>query len=158
LPVALGVAATCLVLLRQTEFGPGLSPDSVAYISLARNLVRGEGFVTFDGQSTYWPPLFPLVLAATGALHDDMIAAAAVVNAVAFGATVFIVAVWLRRYVSPLLVAWAGMGLALSPAARVAAYVWSESMFVLFVVAALSSLDRFLATGTRKACWCAVSR
>ena len=151
MPVALGIAAACLVLLRQTEFGPGLSPDSVAYISLARNLYAGEGFVPFDGQSTYWPPLFPLVLAATGALHDDMIAAAAVVNAVAFGLTVFLVAVWLRRYVSPLLVAWAGMGLALSPAAGVAAYVWSESVFVLFVVAALSSLDRFLATGTRKA-------
>ena len=157
--VALGVAAACLVLLRQTEFGPGLTPDSAAYISTARNLYAGEGFIPFSGGYAYWPggyaywpPLFPLILAATGIFHDDMIAAAAVVNAVAFGLTVFAVAAWLRRYqVSPLLVAWAGLALALSPAAGVAAYVWSESVFVLFVVAALSALDRFLAAGTRKA-------
>ena len=156
--VALGIAAACLVLLRQTEFGPGLTPDSAAYVSAARSLLAGEGFVPFaggyaywSGGYAYWPPLFPLILAIAGIFHDDMIAAAAVVNAVAFGLTVFVAAGWLRRHVSPLLVAWAGLALALSPAAGVAAYVWSESVFVLFVVAALSTLDRFLATGAPKA-------
>ena len=159
MPVALGIGAACLVLLRQMEFGPGLTPDSAVYISVARSLLAGEGFVPFFGSLpawpggyAYWPPLFPLVLAATGILHDDMIAAAAVVNAIAFGLTVFTTATWLRRYqVSRLLVAWAGLALALSPAAGVAAYIWSESLFVLFMVAALSSLDRFLATPTPRA-------
>lgn len=144
--VALGIAAACLVLLRQTEFGPGLTPDSAAYVFAASNLYAGRGF---PPEFTFWPPLLPLIFAATAVFRDDMIAAAAVVNAVAFGLAVFVVATWLRRYrVSPWLVAWAGLALALSPAAGVAAYVWSESVFVLFVLAALSSMDRFLATGT----------
>lgn len=146
LAVALGIAAACLVLLRQTEFGPGLTPDSDAYVFAARNLYAGKGFGT---EFTFWPPLLPLIFATTAIFHDDMIAAAAVVNAVAFGLAVFVVATWLRRYrVSPWLVAWAGLALALSPLAGVAAYVWSESVFVLFVLAALSAMDRFLATGT----------
>ena len=144
--VALGIAAACLVLLRQTEFGPGLTPDSAAYVFAASNLYAGRGF---PPEFTFWPPLLPLIFAATAVFRDDMIAAAAAVNAVAFGLAVFVVATWLRRYrVSPWLVAWAGLALALSPAAGVAAYVWSESVFVLFVLAALSSMDRFLATGT----------
>ena len=151
MPVALGIVAACLVLLRQTEFGPGLTPDSATYISAARKLHAGDGSVPLYGGYAYWPPLFPLLLAIAGIFHDDMIAAAAVVNAVAFGLTVFAAAAWLRRYVSPLLVAWAGLALALSPAAGVASYVWSESVFVLLVVAALSTLDRFLATGAPKA-------
>lgn len=152
LPVALGIAAACLVLLRQMEFGPGLTLDSVTYVSTARNLFAGEGFVPFYGDYTYWAPLFSLILATIGIFHDDMIAAAAVMNAVAFGLTVFVTAIWLRRYeVTPLLVAWAGSALALSPAAGVAAYVWSESLFMLFVMTALYFLDRLLTTRTRRA-------
>ena len=151
-PVALGIAAACLVLLRQAEFGPGLSVDSAFYVSTARNLFAGAGFVPLFGEYSHRPPLYPLVLAATGFFHDDMIDAAAVLNAVAFGLSVFLVAAWLRRrQVSAPLVAWAGVALALSPVASVAAYVWSESLFVLFVLAALFSLHRFLVAGTRQA-------
>ena len=153
LPVALGIAAACLVLLRQTEFGPGLTPDSAIYISAAHNLSAGKGFVSLFGDKyAYYPPLYPIVLATIGIFHDDMIAVAAVVNAIAFGLTVFVTAAWLRRYeVTPLLVAWAGSALALSPTAGVAAYIWSESLFMLFVMMALYSLDRLLTTRTRRA-------
>ena len=151
-PVALGIAAACLVLLRQADFGPGLSADSAIYVSTARNLFAGAGFVPAFGEYSHRPPLYPLVLAATGFFHDDMIDAAAVLNAVAFGLSVFLVAAWLRRrQVSAPLAAWAGLALALSPVAGVAAYVWSESLFVLFVLAALFSLHRFLHAGTRQA-------
>ena len=151
-PVALGIAAACLVLLRQAEFGPGLTADSAAYVSTARNVFAGAGFVPAFGEYNHRPPLYPLILAATGFLHDDMIAAAGVLNAAAFGLSVFLIAAWLRRrQVSAPLVAWAGLALALSPVAGVAAYVWSESVFVLFVLAALFSLHRFLVAGTRQA-------
>ena len=152
LPVALGVAAVCLVLLRQTEFGPGLTADSGAFVSTARNVFAGAGLVPFFGDYSHRPPLYPLILAATGFFHDDMIAAAGVLNAVAFGLSVFVTAAWLRRrQVWAPLVAWAGLALALSPMAGVAAYVWAESVFVLFALAALYFLDRFLVTGMRRA-------
>ena len=153
LPVALGMAAACLVLLRQAEFGPGLTPDSAIFVSTTvRNLFAGVGSVTALAEYSHRPPLYPLILAATGFFCDDMVAAAGVLNAVAFGLSVFLVAAWLRRrQVSAPLVAWAGLALALSPVAGMAAYVWSESLFVLFVLAALFSLQRFLVAGTRQA-------
>ena len=152
LPIALGIAAACLVLLRQTEFGPGLTPDSATYVATARNVFAGVGFVSIVREYSHWPPLYPSILAVTSFFHDDMIAAAGVLNAVAFGLSVYLTAAWLRRrQVSQALVAWAGLALALSPVASVAAYVWSESVFVLFVLAALFSLDRFLVGGTRRA-------
>ena len=152
LPVALGLAAVCLVLLRQTEFGPGLTADSAGYVSTARNVFAGGGFVPAFGEYSHRPPLYPLLLAATGFLHDDMIAVAGVLNAAAFGLSVFVLAAWLRRrQVGAPLVAWAGLALALSPVAGVAAYVWAESVFVLFALAALYFLDRFLVTGMRRA-------
>ena len=80
-----------------------------------------------------------------------MIAAAGVLNAVAFGLSVCVAVAWLhRKQVSAPLVAWAGLALACSPLAGVAAHVWSEAVFVLFVLAALFSLDRFLVAGTRR--------
>ena len=138
------------MLLRQAEFGPGLTPDSALYMSTADNLLAGAGFVPFHGVYSR-APLYPLILASTRYFHDDMIAAAGVLNAIAFGLSVCVALAWLRRrQVSAPLVAWAGLALAFSPLAGVAAYVWSEAVFVLFVLAALFSLDRFLVAGTRR--------
>ena len=138
------------MLLRQAEFGPGLTPDSALYVSTAHNLLAGAGFVPFHGVYAR-APLYPLILAATSYFHDDMIAAAGVLNAIAFGLSVCVALAWLRRrQVSAPLMAWAGLALAFSPLAGVAAYVWSEAVFVLFVLAALFSLDRFLVAGTRR--------
>ena len=153
LPAALGITAAGLVLLRQTEFGPGLTPDSASYLSTARSLSGDAGHAPSFGQyDAGRAPLFPLILAVANILRHDLIAATATLNAVAFGLSVFATAAWLRhRRVSLPLVVWAGLALALSPAAGAAAYVWSESVFVLSVLAALFSLHRFLVTGTRRA-------
>ena len=139
------------MLLRQAEFGPGLTPDSALYVSTAHNLLAGAGFVPFHGVYARSAPLYPLILAATSYFHDDMIAATGVLNAIAFGLSVCVALAWLRRMqVSAPLVAWAALALAFSPLAGVAAYVWSEAVFVLFLLAALFSLDRFLVVGTRR--------
>ena len=151
-PVVVGIFAAGLVLLRQTEFGPGLTADSAIYVATGRNLFAGEGFVSVFGPFERYPPLYPLVIAATGFLHDDMIASAAVLNAVAFGLSVSATAAWLQtRQASAFLVVWVGLALALSPLASAATYVWSESVFVLFALLALFALDRFLVADTRRA-------
>ena len=151
-PVVVGIFAAGLVLLRQTGFGPGLTADSAIYVATGRNLFAGEGFVSVFGPVERYPPLYPLVIAATGFLHDDMIASAAVLNAGAFGLSVSATAAWLQtRQASAFLVVWVGLALALSPLASAATYVWSESVFVLFALLALIALDRFLVADTRRA-------
>ena len=157
LPLLLGALAgvgALLVLLRQTTFGPGLTSDSALYVSAARSLVGGDGLVTFLGAPyRETGPLFPLVLAAAAGFGADPVTAAGFLNAAAFGLTVYAVAAWLRSRVRVRLVAvWAGCACALSTAlAGTAAHVWPETLFILFAVTALASLDRFLRTGARPA-------
>lgn len=149
----LGLLAAGLVLARQVHFGPGLTPDSSTYVSVARSLVDGEGFVAFHGDLTLFPPLFPIVLAIVGVFGVDALAAAAWVNAGAFGGAVWLVGGWLRRRGAPplLSIAAAAAGALSLPMARVAAYVWSESLFVFLVVLSLSLLDRHVRDGGRRA-------
>lgn len=47
-----------------SRYGLGLQFDSIVYVSVARNLAVGKGFMLFD-KSLYvhWPPLYPLLLA-----------------------------------------------------------------------------------------------
>ena len=149
-PLALGVLGALLILLREANFGVGLTWDSGSYLSVARNLVAGNGLLEWNGTRYQGAaPLFPLLLAAVGLFGVDAAAAAGSVNAAAFGLTVFAVTVWLQRHVrAPLLAVWAGCACALSPAlAPAAAHAWNEIVFILFVVVSLSLLDRFLSAG-----------
>ena len=149
---ALGVCGAALALVRQLHFGPGLTPDSAAYLSVARAILAGDGFAPFFGDYRKYAPFFPLALSAVAPLAADVIRAAAVVNAAAFGGTVALTASWLHRRQAPLwLSLGAGLGAALSlPLANLAAHVWSEALFVLLIVASLTILDRYLLVGGRR--------
>ena len=151
---ALGVLGAALILLRGAHYGVGLSWDSASYVSAARSLLAGDGFLEWNGARYQGGgPLFPLLLAAAGLFGIDVIDAAGYVNAAAFGLTVFAVAAWLKRRLrSPLLAVWAGCACAASLAlASAAAYAWTEIVFVLCTVVSLSLLDRFLSRPTAPA-------
>ena len=54
------VIATCV----STMQGPGLSPDSVAYLSAGLNLAEGDGLLKYTGGTlTVFPPGLPLLIA-----------------------------------------------------------------------------------------------
>ena len=151
---ALAGVGALLVLLRQTAFGPGLTSDSALYVSAARSLLSGDGLATFLGAPYREAgPLFPLALAAAAGFGANPVTAAGLINAAAFGLTVYVVATWVRSRVRVRLVAvWAGCACALSTAlAGAAAYVWPETLFILLAVVALAALDRFLRTRARPA-------
>ncbi len=147
---ALAVSAAALVLLRGANYGVGLQVDSASYISAARNLLAGKGFVEWNaGGYEDAAPLFPLTLAFAGLFGLDAVEAAGYVNAAAFGLTVFATAMWLRSRVrSRFLVVWAGCVCALAPPLiHPAAEAMTEALFILFVVLSLFALDRFLESG-----------
>ena len=143
---ALGAA---LVLARQAAYGPGLLWDSVNYLAVARNLLAGEGFLNFDGTPyTVWPPLYPLLLAASGlAGGADPLRVAGFLGALCFGLTVFVVGRYLApRLESPLLRVWTPPVLALSlPLADLSRYALAGPAFVLFLTLALVATDSYLA-------------
>ena len=147
---ALAVLAAGVVLARQITYGAGLVGDSVTYISTARSLLAGEGFVRFDGMViVHWPPLYPLLLAAATLWAWDPIAAAGLVNAAAFGLTVFFAGRWLgRRIGSRFLTVWAVLAIALSvPLTYIAYNALSETVFILFALLALIAADAHLRSG-----------
>lgn len=69
-----------------TAQGPGVSPDSVVYIEVARNLLDGKGFFAGGEAMTHYPPLFPLILALIGYFTGgDVLDAAHLLVAFLFG-------------------------------------------------------------------------
>ena len=144
-----------LVLSRQVAYGVGLEWDSFNYISAARSLLAGEGFVqTIQGvDSVYasWPPLYPILLAVASFLVFDPWNIAGPLNAVIFGLTVFVAGRWLRRRIhSRFLVLSACLAVVLSiPLTRSASYAMSETTFILFATLSLIRIDGFLLGGKR---------
>ena len=159
---ALSALGMFLVLVRGSTYGVSVTPDSVAYISAARNLLAGNGFTQWNGTSyTHAPPLFPLLLALTGVFGHDPADTAGYVNAFLCGLAIFLSSRWLwqhlrarpaptSRTLQTWLLLWAAAVLVLSPPLlRIASFAWSEPLFILLTVSALFTFNTFLDTGKR---------
>ena len=159
---ALSALGMFLVLVRGSTYGVGVTPDSVTYISTARNLLAGNGFIQWNGSSyTIHPPLFPLLLALTGIFGPDPADTAGYVNAFLCGLAIFLSSRWLwqhlrarpaptSRALQTYLLLWAAAVLVLSPTlSRIASFAWSEPLFILLTISALFTFNTFLDTGKR---------
>ncbi|MCC7141462.1 MAG: hypothetical protein IT349_05105 [Candidatus Eisenbacteria bacterium] len=135
-----------------TAPSPALSPDSLQYISAAKSIAGGHGLTTAVtpleiGPAripfSAWPPLFPMLLA-LGA-KSDAVAWARTVNVVCFALTLLPLA-FLARWL--LGAAWGAVALltyaCFRPALLTTSFIWSETLFTLWCVAALACLVRGL--------------
>ncbi|MFA6979579.1 MAG: hypothetical protein WC209_09675 [Ignavibacteriaceae bacterium] len=96
----IGLIGVSLILIITNPHGAGLTPDSVAYISAARNLSEGNGFLTYNGlHLVIQPPLYSLLLALIKKITSvDPQIAAGYVNALLFGAIIYLSGLLLLRY------------------------------------------------------------
>ena len=150
----IGALGAALVLARQVNYGVGLTPDAVNYISVARSLLAGNGFIEYNGDIYHgWPPLYPLLLAASSLGIFDPLTVAGPLNAALFGLTLFVVGMYLRtRLESRPLLLWCCLAIALAwPLLDVAQFAWSEMSFILLVMLALMQVERLLRTGDNSA-------
>ncbi len=98
--------AGVLVMLVATRFGVGINPDSVTYLDAARNLLTGTGFNYWPGVGhelkplTHYPPLYSSILALLGWCGLEVTSAARWLNALLFGANIFLVGLTVRRHAS----------------------------------------------------------
>ncbi len=140
-----------LVLLRQASYGPEMTWDSVNYVTVARNLLAGDGFFGLFQPLTLWPPLYPALLAGGGLFGLDPYAVAGPLNAAIFGLTVLVAGWWLRRYLhSKWLWQWGCLAVALAlPLVEIATQAMSEAAFILFVTLSLTQIDAHLNGGGR---------
>ena len=151
---AISLLGVALTLFRQSAYGVVKSFDSVHYISMARNLLEGNGFLAFTGEYvTSWAPLVPILYAAGGLGLIDPFHVPGPMNAVMLGATALVVGIWARRRLESRFVAvcaCAAVALGVPMTFRAEAAL-SETPFILFVTLALFSLDAYIERGGRAA-------
>jgi hypothetical protein len=144
LPFALCGAA--LVVAGTSRYGIGVTPDSVGYISIAENLLNGRGYTNFYGDPLLsFPPLYPTVLAALGAIGMDVVLAARWLNAAVFALVVGVATAWIWAHVrTPTIAIFASLAVLFSPPLiGVSLYAWSEALFTFLALLCLAILDRF---------------
>ena len=88
----LGIIGSGVVLLLTYQHGSGITPDSVSYISAARSLANGHGFITYNGEFlVFQPPLYSIILALIKNIFSiDPLISAGYLNSLLFGLIVFI--------------------------------------------------------------------
>ncbi len=149
---AAGVLGAALVLAREAAHGPGLGPDSVIYVEVARNLLQGEFFAQRYGDPFwYTPPLYPLLLAAASLSAFDPKEVIAPINASIVGATVFVAGRWLAgRVTRPSLGAWSVLAVACAhPLIWAGSIGFPVALFILHSTLALIKADDFFREGKR---------
>ncbi len=139
-----------LIALSTQRWGLGLSHDSTEYIRAARAILASE-----DVDMVSWPPLYPLALAATGALlNADPLQVANVLNALLFGCVIYSAGRLTVKYVGKMpLPLYLMLILTLFgiPLLLVGLMAWSETLFIFLSLWALASLERYLAEGSVRA-------
>ena len=140
-----------------SKWGIGLSPDSCAYIGMARNFLRGQGFSfpSADGHMvpvTGFPPFFPLNLVALGVLGVDPLEGAKLFQSVVFGANLLLVGFILKRYSRSSRVAGLGAFLFLTSFSMLLIHsmAWSEPLFTFLTVGGLFLWSLYLEQGKRR--------
>ncbi len=139
------------ILLLATRQGAGLSPDSASYLAMARNLLsegRLRDLGTWQGfaPAVVFPPLFPAVLSLLGLLGLDPVTAARVLNAIFFGANIFLIGWILLRLTSSLAVAAIGAFFSLTSLCLLLIHsmAWTEPLFLFLMLTALYLLSSYL--------------
>lgn len=152
--VILGIIAFLgagLILVREINYGVGLGDDSVEYISLAKNLLEGEGFTRYYGGTLIrFPPLYPIILSGASFFFLDPLDIAGPLNAIIFGLSIFVVGRWLQQHLSsPLLALWGCLILIFSiPIVEITSRAMSEPAYILFMLLALIQADNHIRKGT----------
>lgn len=121
--------------------GPGVSPDSVGYVSVARSFASSGKLFPYwaDAPLTIWPPGFPVLLGASIRLGLDAESIAGGVNLLCLALTVYLSYVLGTRALrSPLLGLVVAGVVSLSVATvRVFSMLWTEPLFTVLVLLAL---------------------
>ncbi len=165
--IAIALLAMGLVLARQITYGPALHWDSADYLGAARGLLDGDGLIHYWNKDVahqsslyeFWPPFFPMLLAASSLGVFDPQDVAGPLNAVCFGLTVLVAGHWLHQHLRlRFLRIWGCLALALAlPLAWIASWAMSEAPFILFTTLALTRTSAFLREPRRSTLlWAAV--
>lgn len=138
-----------LIQIFSRHSGIGISPDSVTYLSAARHLVHGKGFISFDDLPVVdFPFAYPCFLTVISFFTRlDPLQFGPLLNGLLFGLLLYVSggimngfnkpSVWYKRI---LLIC-----ILLSPALQeVYSYLWSETLFLILILFFIISISNYL--------------
>jgi len=141
------------VLMLSTQWGAGLSPDSVTYIGAARSLLAGHGLSvpTYSGgfsPLTQFPPLFSALLSVVGSTGIDPLEGARWLNAIFFAANIALVGLIVYSSTGSIFLSLLGSVLMVVsfPMAQAHSMAWSEPVFIFFGFLGLFLLALYMGT------------
>jgi len=155
---SLALIGSLLVWLATFNYGPGLSSDGASYLSTAEHLLAGNGFTDYlDRPLVNWPPLYPIVLAATSlATGIEPFVAGQIVNIVAFGVIILLGGLLLERSLPGNWTVCIAASLILAgslPILEVSANIASDPLFMVAILAFLLVAQDYAKSRARGLWW-----
>src|SRR5574338_299034 len=100
-----------LVFLAAINYGPGLSPDSIEYLAASNSLLRGTGFLSYNGLPiTEWPPLYPIFISLIRFIFGtDSSISVVILNALLFGCIIYRSGLILYKYINTKIIIIVGL-------------------------------------------------
>lgn len=152
---AIAVFGAALALYTMAR-GIGTDVDSATYLIAARNLLAGNGLsIQIAGSAhtvrlTSFPPLLPVALATMGYVGIDPLVGAKWLNAALFGADIFLIAVFIKRYTgSDIAAVFSAFLMATNVDVRInQCMLISEPLFLFCVLAGLIFITSYIDTPT----------
>jgi hypothetical protein len=143
-------------VLCQTSQGAEVTDDSVLFVAAGQNLARGDGFSWPEGNGTPkpltgFPPGYSFLLAPFDLLNMDLYGVARWLNAIIFGALIYIVGHFILYHTHSWFSAAAGSMLILVSKSLLDMYSWimADGFFILIYISAVYVSIRYLAKGER---------
>jgi len=138
-----------LIQIFSRHSGIGISPDSVTYLSAARHLVHGKGFISFDDLPVVdFPFAYPCFLTVISFFTRlDPLQFGPLLNGLLFGLLLYISGGIMNGFNKPS--AWYKrillICILLSPAMQeVYSYLWSETVFLILILFFIISISNYL--------------
>ena len=149
------VIGFAIIQIFSKHSGVGVSPDSVTYISAARNLLEGNGFRAFDNSPVVdFPAGYPSFLATLSFITRlDPLVYGPLLNGVLFGGLIYLsgtvmngfshTSKWYKRVLLSCVV--------LNPALlEIYSMLWSETLFLLLLILFTVAIKKYLERLTEK--------
>ena len=149
-----GLAGMLLVLYTTAPYGAGVTGDSVYYLSGAENIACGHGYIDHFGRPLVkFPPLYAYLLGGISYLTGSTpLQAGTYLNAVIFGLIAIAAGYFFRRSLAHTL--WVYLGTLAALFSRslftLGINIFSDPLFILFVVLFLMLLQRYFAQASWK--------
>jgi len=146
----LSIIGAISILVLTNRYGVVTTPDSVAYVSVARHIADGSGFVGYDGYNyVLQAPLYPLILAGIKLIFSiDSLISAGYFNAVIFGLIIFYAGTFLLKNLKSFTLAFLGVASIMISVTiiQISLAVLSELLFVLLVLIYLYHFEVYRGT------------